>query len=137
MAKELVTQINPYLTFNGNCRKAMTFYKECLGGELSLMTVEDSPMAQQWPKHIQKNILHASLVKDNLILLASDMAPAEGAVYGNAISLALNCSNEKEINNYFKKLSAGGKVTHPLHKFFDGTIGALTDQFGTNWVFKL
>lgn len=132
-----MTQINPYLTFNGNCRKAMTFYRDCLGGELNLMTVEDSPMAQQWPEHVQKNILHASLVKDNLILLGSDMAPAEGTVNGNVISLALNCSNEKEINSYFKKLSCGGKVTHPLHKFFDGTIGALTDQFGMNWVFKL
>ena len=27
--------LNPYLTFNGNCREAMTYYKECLGGELT------------------------------------------------------------------------------------------------------
>ena len=27
------TAINPYLAFNGNCREAMTFYKEALDGE--------------------------------------------------------------------------------------------------------
>lgn len=132
-----MTQINAYLTFNGNCREAMTFYKNCLGGELTLMSVEDSPMAEQWPKEVRKNILHASLVNSSLILLGSDMAPKEGTVNGNAISLALNCSSEKEINAFFNNLSVGGKVTHPLHTFFDGTIGALTDQFGMNWIFKL
>jgi uncharacterized glyoxalase superfamily protein PhnB len=26
-----MTQMNSYLTFNGNCREAMHFYKDCLG----------------------------------------------------------------------------------------------------------
>jgi PhnB protein len=130
-----MTQINPYLTFNGNCREAMTFYNECFGGELSLMAVEDSPMADQWPAEAQKNILHASLVKDQLTLLASDMAGKE-PVRGNTISLALTCSTEEEIKTYFNNLSNGGHVTHPLHTFFDGAIGALTDKFGMNWVLK-
>jgi PhnB protein len=34
-----MTQINGYLHFNGDCREAMTFYRECLGGELSLQTI--------------------------------------------------------------------------------------------------
>jgi PhnB protein len=29
-----MVQIYPYLAFNGNYREAMTFYKECIGGEL-------------------------------------------------------------------------------------------------------
>lgn len=28
------TRINPYLNFNGNCREAMTFYRDCLGGRV-------------------------------------------------------------------------------------------------------
>lgn len=130
------TQINPYLVFNGNCREAMAFYQYCLGGELTLMAVEESPMADQWPAAVQKDILHASLIHGNLVLLASDMAGPGGSVRGNTISLALNCSTEEEIEAYFSKLAYGGKVSHPLHQFFDGTIGALTDQFGMNWVLK-
>jgi PhnB protein len=130
-----MTQINAYLTFNGNCREAMTFYKKCFGGNLTLQKVKDSPMAKQWPKEAQEHILHASLVNDRLILLASDMG--EKLIKGNMISLALQCSSDKEIENFFSNLSSGGKITHALHKFYDGTIGALTDKYGMNWVLKL
>lgn len=128
--------INPYLTFNGNCREAMTFYKDCLGGELIMQTVEESPMADQWPAAAQKNILHASLVNDALILLGSDMGGSEQLLVGNTISLALACSNGEEIKTFFIRLSAGGKVIHPLHNFFDGMIASLTDKYGLNWVLK-
>lgn len=132
-----MSQINPYLTFNGNCREAMTFYQNCFGGDLEMIAVKDSPMAGQWPAEAQKKILHASLTKDRLILLGSDMGGDIGQVRGNMISLALNCSSEEEIKTYFDNLSLGGHVTHPLHTFFDGTIGALTDRFGMNWILKL
>ena len=127
-------KINPYLTFNGSCREAMQFYRECLGGRLRLQTVGESPMASQWPAAMQQRILHSSLVKGDVTLLASDMGNARAR--GGLISLALACRNEREIQLYFSRLSQGGKVTHPLHQFFDGTIGALTDRFGTNWVLK-
>lgn len=130
-----MTQISVYLTFNGNAREAMTFYKECLGGELTLQTVGESPMADQWPVQVQQHILHASLTKDRLLLLGSDMG-SEKLVNGNTISLALQCDTEEEIRGYFSKLSAGGKITHALHNFFDGTIGALIDKYGMNWVLK-
>ncbi|MEO6305305.1 MAG: VOC family protein [Bacteroidia bacterium] len=129
------TQINPYLTFNGNCREAMTFYKNCFGGELNLQTVGGSPMADQWPVNAKDRILHASLTNNNLVLLASDMG-SDKMMHGNTISLALACGTKEEINSFFEKLSEGGKITHPLHEFFDGTIGAVTDKFGMNWVLK-
>lgn len=42
-----MTQINPYLHFDGTYREAVTFSRECLGGELRLETVGESPMAAQ------------------------------------------------------------------------------------------
>jgi PhnB protein len=130
-----MTQISPYLTFNGNCREVMTFYKDCFGGELTIQSVKDSPMAALWPDEVQDNVLHASLIKEELLLLASDMAGTE-QVRGNTISLTLNCGSQEEIKLYFDRLSEGGHVTHQLHTFFDGTIGALTDKYGVNWVLK-
>jgi PhnB protein len=129
-------QINPYLTFNGNCAKVMSFYKECLGGELILNTVKDSPMAKDWPANMQDNILHSSLTGENFVLLGSDMGgPGDKMTKGNTISLSLNCSTEDELNNLFEALSKNGTISRPLHKFFGGTIGTLTDQFGMDWVF--
>ena len=131
----MVTQINPHLTFNGNCKEAMQFYKKCFGGTLTLQTVGESPMAAQWPANLQQRILHASLINNSLVLLGSDMG-SENLVKGNIISLALACSSKIEIEIFFNQLSEGGKVTHPLHEFFDGTIGAVTDKYGMNWVLK-
>jgi PhnB protein len=131
-----MTQLCPYLTFSGNCFEAMHFYKTCLGGELSFQTVEESPMAKQWPIDVQKHILHAELKNNGITLFASDMGGADIPVNGNTMSLALTFSSKEEIERVFKNLSAGANVTHPLHTFFDGTIAALIDKYGKNWLLK-
>jgi len=66
-------QINPYLTFNGNCKEAMTFYQNCLGGELNLQPIGDSPMAKKMPQQMKDCILHATLTNGHMILVGSDM----------------------------------------------------------------
>ncbi len=130
-----MTQIIAYLTFNGNCREAMTFYQECLGGELTLQTIGETPLSDQMPDSIKGYILHASLAKDGLALMASDMVPESGLQVGNAISLMLGCSSEAEIRYCYEKLSAGGQVTHPLEDTFYGALmGDFTDKFGHHWI---
>jgi PhnB protein len=42
-------QLNAYLRFNTNSREDMEFYRDCLGGDLKIMTVGESPMAAQMP----------------------------------------------------------------------------------------
>lgn len=131
-----MTQINTYLHFNGNCSEAMTFYKECLGGELNMQMVGDSPIADQMPADARQSILHAALVKDGLTLLASDMVMGS-LVQGNVVELCIDCSSEEEINTFFAKLSAGGEITHPLKtEFWGATFGGLTDKFGILWMFN-
>lgn len=129
-----MTQINAYLSFDGNCREAMTFYRDCLGGELTLQTVAESPMADQWPPQAQESILHATLLNGSLMLMASDMGGPGKLVRGNTISLSLTCSDEDEIESCYANLSVGGQTTRPLHEFFGGIIGLLTDKFGMNWL---
>ena len=131
-----MTHINAYLNFNGRCREAMTFYHECLGGELTMQKVSESPMAAQMPSELSANILHSTLTRDNIVLMGSDMMGAS-LVNGNAISLCLNCSSDEEINEFFDKLSSGGNVRTPLHQTFWGaTYGELTDKYGMNWMFN-
>jgi len=130
-----MTQINTYLTFDGNCREAMTFYKECLGGELTLQKIGESPLAEKMPANMKDYILHAALTRGDLLLMGSDMVPEPGLTKGNAVSLALACGSEIEIRNCFEKLSSGGKATHPLEDTFFGSImGGLTDKFGNHWL---
>jgi PhnB protein len=130
-----MVQINSYLTFKGNCREAMTFYKNCLGGELHFQTLGESPLGEQMQPKMKACILHATLTNGNLILMGSDMVTPTGLIKGNAVSLSLNCSSEKEIKSVYKKLSTGGQATYPLEDTFWGALfGGLTDKFGNNWL---
>ncbi|OSZ76894.1 VOC family protein [Chitinophagaceae bacterium IBVUCB2] len=127
--------INSYLTFNGNCREAMTFYKDCLGGELELQTIGESPLADKMPQQMKDSILHATLTNDKLVLLGSDMVANRGLLRGNAVSLMLDCNSEKEIKDCYAKLSADGVSAHPLEISFWGALfGDLTDKFGNHWL---
>ena len=130
-----MTQINAYLTFNGNCREAMKFYKECLGGELTLQTVGESPMADRMPPQMKQSVLHSTLTKGALLIMASDMVSEQGLMKGNTVSLMLNCSSEEEIKSCYARLSKGGEATHPLENTFWGALfGDLTDKFGNHWL---
>ena len=130
-----MTQINAYINFDGDCREAMNFYKDCLGGELALQTVEGSPIEAQCPAEIKHQILHASLMKDSLVLMGSDMQGPQGFIKGNSIALSLSCSSEEEIKTFFTNLSKGGVISHELmQSFWGATFGVLTDKFGIRWM---
>lgn len=130
-----MTNIYAYLTFNGNCREAMTFYKGCLGGELVLQPVGDSPLADKLPPKMRKSILHSTLTKNGFVLMGSDMVGEGGLIKGNTVSLMLSCGSEKEIRTVYKKLCDGGKATHPVdHTFWGALFGDLTDKYGNQWL---
>src|SRR5690349_18013272 len=108
-----MSTINSYLTFNGNCREAMTFYQKCLGGRLEFQTIGESSLSEKMPEKMKKCILHSTLANGSLLLMGSDMVSEKGLIKGNSVALALNCKSEKEIRAYYKKLSQGGEQTHP------------------------
>ena len=129
-----MNQLQAYLHFDGNCRQAMTFYRQCLGGELALQTVGETADYGQSPGDGADRILHGSLTTDGFVLLASDLHVAGGLVKGNSVSLMLNCGSETEINERFANLSADGDVLHPVEPTFWGALfGDLTDQYGIHW----
>lgn len=130
-----MTQLVAYLQFKGQCREALTFYQECLGGELTLQKVGESPMAAQMPSEAAAYILHGSLTMNGtIIVMGSDMMGAR-LKPGNSVALCLHCSSDKEIYDCFDKLSAGGQVVMPLHQsFWGGTYGELTDKYGIQWM---
>ena len=130
-----MAQLNPYLKFNDNkCREAMTFYKDCFGGELTFQTVGESPMAKEMPAENHDKIMHADLKSGSLAIFASDMM-RDKAVVGDNVSLSLNYDNEAEIKKHFEALSKGGEVFMPLEDQFWGALfGVLTDKYGVEWM---
>ncbi len=130
-----MTEISAYLRFDGNCREAMTFYKECLGGELTMQSVGEMPGAGEIPEEQSRRIIHATLRKGGMVLMGSDMGADGERVQGNTTALTLNCSSADEIKSFFESLSEGGKATHPLKvEFWGGTFGVLVDKYGVEWL---
>ncbi len=127
--------IIPYINFSGSCREAMTFYRDCIGGELAIQMIGEGPMAEHMPAESHSNVMHSQLTKGDLTLMASDMSGPEGITQGNSMSLMLYASSYAEAHDYFDKLAAGGNVDHPMgDAFWGGIFGHLTDKFGVIWL---
>jgi PhnB protein len=130
-----MTKINTYLTFNGNCREAMGFYRACFGGTLKFLTVGESPGTDQLPEPMKRVILQSALVNNQLILVGSDMVSEQGLVTGNAVSLMLRCSNEDELKSYYQKLLSGGiEIQLPENTYRGSWFGVLQDRYGHQWL---
>lgn len=113
----------------------MTFYRDCLGGELSFQTIGESPISEKMPEQMKDSILHATLTKDNLVLMASDMVSEKGLIKGNSVSLSLSCSSEEETKKCYEDLSKEGTANHSLEISFWGALfGDLTDKYGNHWI---
>lgn len=131
-----MTKLNPYIHFNGKASEAMTFYKDCLGGELFIQTVGESPMAEKMPNEVNK-VMHSNLTSGAITILASDMMDAGEFTVGNNMSLTLQCESEEEIKKLFEKFAAGGEIKMPLADQFWGAIyGEIVDKFGVLWLFN-
>ena len=131
-----MTKLMPYLLFDGTCREAMDFYHACLGGELRLTEVKDTPARDQMPAALQGKVLHAYLTAGPMEISASDwLAPDATPVPGNTVCLFLSGDTLPELRAFFEKLSPGAKITNPLQPTFFGAYGALNDRFGVRWMF--
>jgi PhnB protein len=128
-------EITVYITFNGNCREAMNFYKYCLGGELTFQTVGESPLSEKMPLRMKACILQAMLIKGSLLLMGTDMVNEQGLIKGNAVTIMLRCASEQEIRQVYKKLVTGGVTQYPLEYTIQGALfGGLTDKYGHHWL---
>lgn len=134
-----MAQVNPYLTFNGNCEEAFNFYKSVFGGEFAhIQKFKDMPSENPLSEEVGNMIMHVALpISSETILMASDANEAFGqtATFGTNISISINTDSEDEAKMLFNGLSAGGKVTMSLEKTFWGALfGMFTDKFGIHWM---
>src|SRR5262245_49763520 len=102
---------NPYLTFDGNAREAMTFYANAFGAELSVQTFGDVKMAQQ--PGSENRVVHARFGTGSAVLMASDTMPGMPFTQGNNFQVNVDRESEAEVENLYTALGEGGKATMP------------------------
>jgi PhnB protein len=132
----MASRLNPYISFPGNARQAMEFYKTVFGGNLRLSTFgefgpPDAPNADK--------IMHGMLETDNgLTLMGADTQPGTEPKPGDTITVSLSGDDSGELHGYWEKLAETGTVQMALEKQMWGDeFGMCVDQFGVPWMVNI
>jgi PhnB protein len=127
------SRLNPYISFNGNAREALQYYKDIFGGELTISTFGDFGMAEAGDK-----VMHGQLTTgDGYWLMGADTPPGMPFTPGNTITISLS-GDDEALRGYFEKLADGGSITMPLEKQAWGDeFGQCVDRFGVAWMVNI
>ncbi len=131
---------NPFLLFDGNCAEAMTFYHQCIGGELKLTKLGDTPMKDRFPEEKHDRIINANLKSEDIEISATDWmaSPDFEPIQGNTYAVFVIGGSYNELKTIFDKLSEGANKDRfqELHDMPFGTYGQFYDKYGVQWIFK-
>lgn len=132
-------RLNPYLTFHGNAREAMEFYRGVLGGELTLSTYAEGGMGDD-PATADR-IMHGQLeTESGFTLMGGDAAPGVPTqpMSGVQISLSGDASTDGELSGYYDKLAEKGTIVEPLVTApWGDKFGMVTDPYGVLWMVNI
>ena len=128
-------QMNPYVSFKGDCEAAFSLYERCLGGQMGAMfRYAGSPAEDYAPSGWSDKIMHGSITVAGQVLMGADVAP-ERYEAPTGFSLSLQVTGTAEAERVFRELADGGRVMMPLEKtFWAERFGMLVDRFGVPWM---
>lgn len=127
-------RVTPYIFFPGNAETALHFYADVFSGNISdLKRYEGSPVEDEAKD--KNKLMHGRVTFGESLLMVCD--GPEGTATASNIQLSVEFYDLNDMNEKFKKLAEGGKVTMDLQDTFWGArFGMLTDKFGINWMFN-
>lgn len=131
--------LSPFLLFEGNCAEAMGFYQSCLGGELEVTLLRDTPMKAQAPAHLHDKVAYSRLTSGAIDISATDWQhQTRMPSQGNTIGLYLTSDVFAELKGAFDKLAVGADpdLLDELRDMPFGAYGHLADRYGVNWFFR-
>jgi len=128
-------QLNPYLTFSGQCEAAFRFYEKVLGGKIeAMMPHAGTPAAEHVPPEWRSKIMHARLTVGDKVLMGSDAPPAHHEPM-KGFSVTLGVEDPADAERIFHALAENGTVRMPIQQtFWAARFGMLVDRFGTPWM---
>jgi PhnB protein len=117
-----------FITFSGNCKKALSFYQTCFGG---LLQFESFKM--ELAGYVEPPLVSGSLISDRIVIHGSDLVHNEGRKLGNYMAIFLQCKNIADRKELIDKLVLN------KHSFFvqnddSQRLMEVTDAFDVRWV---
>jgi len=128
-------QINPYLSFKGECEAAFKFYEQCLGGQLgAIFRYGGTPLAGQVSADWSDKVMHGNLTLGDQVLMGGDVAP-DRYEEPKGFSLSIQIKSTADAERIFRELGKDGRIVVPLEKtFWAARFGMLVDRFGIPWL---
>jgi PhnB protein len=128
-------KINPYLSFNGACKQAFTFYADVLHGQIPMMmTYADAPPGMPTSPESRDQVMHARLLVGDQVLMGSD-APSGCYKAVQGVHVTLNVETPAEAERIYNALVDGGSAQMPLQEtFWAQRFAMFSDKYGTAWM---
>ena len=127
--------ITPYLTFNGNCKEALAFYRSVFPcGEPSILPYGDyMPEGSPTPPELLRGwVMHAEMTVCGTNVWFADSAQSPGN--SGLITLSAIVPTGREALAIYDALCAGGTVTLPPTVTFYSVFHAVVrDRVGVPW----
>lgn len=117
-----------FITFSGNCKKALNFYQACFGGLLQFETFD-----KEVEGYADMPVVSGSLVSDLIVIHGSDLVHNEGRKLGNYISIFLPCKSMHDRKELIKKINSDKKGSF-ADSSDDQKLVEITDAFDVRWV---
>ena len=124
----------PFVSFDGNCREAMTWYAALFGApDPTIMTYGDAP-PDSMPGIDPGMVMYADVRVGSGMLMGADTVmgrhvPAQG------MTVMVDPPDGAEGRRIFDALAEGGEVTMPFEAtFWSSGFGMVRDRFGTPWI---
>lgn len=79
-------------------------------------------------------VMQATFTLNGQEYMCIDSPPVHAFTFTPAISLFVTCDTAEETDNFFNRLSEGGKILMPLGTYpFSKMFGWLSDRYGVSW----
>jgi predicted 3-demethylubiquinone-9 3-methyltransferase (glyoxalase superfamily) len=117
-ALESFSRITPFLWFDSNAEEAVDFYLTIFKNSRKLDVAHYSPGHPNPPA----KVLTIAFELDGLRFTALNGGPL--FKFTEAVSFLVRCDTQKEVDDYWAKLTAGGS---------ESQCGWLKDKFGLSW----
>jgi predicted 3-demethylubiquinone-9 3-methyltransferase (glyoxalase superfamily) len=126
MAKE----INPFLMFESGAEAAMNFYVSLFAGAKIESLVRYGPEGPG----AEGSVRQASLQLLGRTFEFFDSPVRHAFSFTPALSFAVSCDDQAEVDRLFTRLSEGGQVLMGLDEYpFAKRFGWVNDRFGVSW----
>lgn len=129
-------QLNPYLSFNGDCAEAFKFYADTFGGNIEgIMRYSDMPDGGEMPPGSENHVMHARMSIGDTVLMGADVPPGMQNATPQGFCVSIHVNEPAEADRIFNTLAESGSVQMPIQEtFWAARFGMMTDKYGTPWM---